>query len=378
MSAIASVTGPLRGSTTRTPRAPAAVRGGHLLVAAALGSLLAVTVPSHAGAEMPLDDGRPPPARAGTPEAGPESGDDLRARIETLRERLRESEQARQRLARENSVLAEQLGRDDTMGTLAREVGRQSELLEHLAEQLAAGVSRPGIGPDAGGDRTEVDEENARLRAQLRDTQHRLELLIAQFAEAHRLRLAAEREMAAALEHSAELAARLRQRQQAADEALMRADKAEKLYAALEEAHVRIQTENERLGRELALARERQKDALRRIVELDQLLAESARPAREDGGRDSDRLQILDPMPEQRGRRGPVVTGRRLDGAVLDDSPARAGGEVVYRVRADDTLSAISARVYGDPAAWERIYEANRDRLDTPDALAPGMELTIP
>jgi nucleoid-associated protein YgaU len=72
------------------------------------------------------------------------------------------------------------------------------------------------------------------------------------------------------------------------------------------------------------------------------------------------------------------VTGRRLDGAVLDDSPARAGGEVVYRVRADDTLSAISARVYGDPAAWERIYEANRDRLDTPDALAPGMELTIP
>jgi nucleoid-associated protein YgaU len=51
---------------------------------------------------------------------------------------------------------------------------------------------------------------------------------------------------------------------------------------------------------------------------------------------------------------------------------------VIYRVRADDTLSSISAKVYGNPNDWGRIFEANRDLLRTPDDLALGMSLVIP
>ncbi|WP_242464339.1 DUF4198 domain-containing protein [Thiococcus pfennigii] len=49
-----------------------------------------------------------------------------------------------------------------------------------------------------------------------------------------------------------------------------------------------------------------------------------------------------------------------------------------YRVRDNDSLSTISARVYGDAGAWQRIYEANRGQLSNPDALMAGMELVIP
>ena len=51
---------------------------------------------------------------------------------------------------------------------------------------------------------------------------------------------------------------------------------------------------------------------------------------------------------------------------------------VIYRVRPGDTLSRISARVYGDAAAWRRIYDANRDLLESPDDLGPGMMLVVP
>ncbi|MBK1620112.1 hypothetical protein CKO42_17020 [Lamprobacter modestohalophilus] len=57
---------------------------------------------------------------------------------------------------------------------------------------------------------------------------------------------------------------------------------------------------------------------------------------------------------------------------------AQPSAPVFYEVRAADTLSRISARVYGDASAWERIYDANRDLLMAPDALSPGMSLVIP
>jgi nucleoid-associated protein YgaU len=65
---------------------------------------------------------------------------------------------------------------------------------------------------------------------------------------------------------------------------------------------------------------------------------------------------------------------------VESEAPAstRVVRPAVYMVRSDDTLSRISAKVYGDASVWRRIYEANRDVLATPDELAPGMTLVIP
>lgn len=50
-----------------------------------------------------------------------------------------------------------------------------------------------------------------------------------------------------------------------------------------------------------------------------------------------------------------------------------------YVVAPGDTLRSIAERAYGDPAAWSRIYDANRAAIgDDPDAIAAGTRLRIP
>lgn len=46
-----------------------------------------------------------------------------------------------------------------------------------------------------------------------------------------------------------------------------------------------------------------------------------------------------------------------------------------YTVQAGDSLSKIGQH-YG--VSWQQIFEANRDKLDDPDKIYPGQELTIP
>ena len=47
-------------------------------------------------------------------------------------------------------------------------------------------------------------------------------------------------------------------------------------------------------------------------------------------------------------------------------------------VAAGETLRSLAMRFYGDPAMADRIWEANRGRLRSPELLVPGMELTLP
>ena len=46
-----------------------------------------------------------------------------------------------------------------------------------------------------------------------------------------------------------------------------------------------------------------------------------------------------------------------------------------YTVQSGDNLSKIGTK-YG--VSWQKIYEANRDKLNDPDKIYPGQELTIP
>jgi nucleoid-associated protein YgaU len=48
------------------------------------------------------------------------------------------------------------------------------------------------------------------------------------------------------------------------------------------------------------------------------------------------------------------------------------------RVGMGDSLESIAVRFYGDRAMGSRIWEANRDRLRSPDLLVPGAELRLP
>ena len=49
-----------------------------------------------------------------------------------------------------------------------------------------------------------------------------------------------------------------------------------------------------------------------------------------------------------------------------------------YTVEPGDTLSKISQKFYGDAARHMEIYYANRDKIEDPDKLEVGWELTIP
>ncbi len=52
-----------------------------------------------------------------------------------------------------------------------------------------------------------------------------------------------------------------------------------------------------------------------------------------------------------------------------------ASGGSSYTVQSGDSLSKIGSR-YG--VSWQKIFDANRDKLDDPDKIQPGQELTIP
>lgn len=49
-----------------------------------------------------------------------------------------------------------------------------------------------------------------------------------------------------------------------------------------------------------------------------------------------------------------------------------------YVVQPNDTLLVIAQRTYGDPAAFDRIFEANRDQLTRPEDIRVGQVLRLP
>lgn len=59
---------------------------------------------------------------------------------------------------------------------------------------------------------------------------------------------------------------------------------------------------------------------------------------------------------------------------VLNVSAPEATAQT-YTVQSGDSLSKIGSH-YG--VSWQKIYEANRDKLDDPDKIYPGQELSIP
>ena len=54
-----------------------------------------------------------------------------------------------------------------------------------------------------------------------------------------------------------------------------------------------------------------------------------------------------------------------------------AGGQT-YEVKSGDNLSKISKQFYGNANQYMKIFEANRDQLDSPDKIQPGQQLKIP
>lgn len=115
-----------------------------------------------------------------------------------------------------------------------------------------------------------------------------------------------------------------------------------------------LQTENEQQKKTIL-------DLQRSVVELEQTV-------------NAQRSQLAQAQtrPASGGAVAPIVIQ-----AAPQNQPAAASVRS-YTVQAGDTLSRISAQVYGQTNRWADIYQANRDQLPSPNALKPGQVLRIP
>lgn len=65
-----------------------------------------------------------------------------------------------------------------------------------------------------------------------------------------------------------------------------------------------------------------------------------------------------------------------VDDQVKTSAPANESQ--FYTVKSGDTLSAISKQVYGNANLYNKIFEANKPMLKSPDKIYPGQVLRIP
>lgn len=70
-------------------------------------------------------------------------------------------------------------------------------------------------------------------------------------------------------------------------------------------------------------------------------------------------------------RSGDVV----LNISAPEGSASASGGGQTYTVQSGDSLGKIGSK-YG--VSWQKIFDANRDKLENPDKIFPGQELKIP
>ncbi|MEM1098523.1 MAG: LysM peptidoglycan-binding domain-containing protein [Planctomycetota bacterium] len=75
----------------------------------------------------------------------------------------------------------------------------------------------------------------------------------------------------------------------------------------------------------------------------------------------------------------PTTEQREAPARVADNAapPARPAAQT-YTVRSGDNLSRIAEKTLGSRDRWQELYDANRDRLTTPDRVKVGQELRIP
>jgi nucleoid-associated protein YgaU len=71
----------------------------------------------------------------------------------------------------------------------------------------------------------------------------------------------------------------------------------------------------------------------------------------------------------------PVPPSPASDKATSSTAPA---AEQTYTVVSGDSLSKIAKKFYGNANAWDRIFQANRDKISNPDLIRPGQVLRIP
>jgi tetratricopeptide (TPR) repeat protein len=127
-----------------------------------------------------------------------------------------------------------------------------------------------------------------------------------------------------------------------------------------------LKLENDSLKRDLITAQ-------KRVQQLENVLGQARRVSTAPVAPSA----RLAPAPQP--RPAPVVTTPAPAPApAAAASPDPASVPRSYTVQLGDSLSSISRKVYGTPSRWIDIYQANRDRLSSENALRVGQTLRIP
>jgi len=72
------------------------------------------------------------------------------------------------------------------------------------------------------------------------------------------------------------------------------------------------------------------------------------------------------------------LLGNLFGGSKKEQQSQAAKPSKTVKVGPGDTLKKIAEREYGDPDQWEKIYKANKWKIDDPESIYPGMDLLIP
>jgi nucleoid-associated protein YgaU len=111
--------------------------------------------------------------------------------------------------------------------------------------------------------------------------------------------------------------------------------------------------------------------------------ADSAQPALESSVAEEPVVYESEPVMEE-----PAAQEPRVEIPRIDDEPAAeearqnaassSGGYTEYTVTKDDTLQKIAKKFYNSYSKWTKIYEANKEKIKSPDHIKPGMTIKIP
>ncbi|MFJ3482583.1 peptidoglycan-binding protein LysM [Pseudomonas sp. NPDC090202] len=98
---------------------------------------------------------------------------------------------------------------------------------------------------------------------------------------------------------------------------------------------------------------------------------------------EGDKVTLTGEVASQEEKEKIILSAGNIAGVgSVDDQITVAGGTTAasrfVTVESGDTLSAISKRVYGDPNKYQKIFEANKPMLKSPDRIYPGQVLRIP
>lgn len=84
----------------------------------------------------------------------------------------------------------------------------------------------------------------------------------------------------------------------------------------------------------------------------------------------------------KKGKEKPVETPQpqvrtQYPGQTPTNKPA-APTQRDYVVQSGDSLSKIAKQFYGNASDWQKIFDANKDKIKDPNLIHPGQKLIIP